>query len=347
MSWDANAPVATEQWNVGDGKIRANNLYLQTFLREVSTFVFDPDDPLVAASIRFKTGTSATPPVTLAPEQTGVVYFDTTLQKLWINTNGFDNTWVQISAFAALTIAGALLAQSTLTVTGAAVLNATLAVAGLASLNAGVAIAGGDATLATTRKLVVPTGESWLRQNSVDINPHAHAARHQPGSTNGAWVTPNDVLPFAIQQVRHSATLLGGTTISETVIASQTFGSAGDAKCSITINTTGRPGVSRGILYAEFGATKSSSSSKDLDVAAYRANAGGTVGAVGTQIGPTVPARWISDEGNFRFHGSFLKFIENLPVHASNQFALHALTDDDTNVVADYVSLIYVDLGVV
>jgi hypothetical protein len=220
---------------------------------------------------------------------------------------------------------------------------------GLLRPNQGVSVTGGNITLQAAARLAGQDAETWLRQASsgAEMNPFVHQARHRPGETNGVWTTPNDFMPFSIQQIQHSTTRIGGTTISTATLDSQTFGAAGAAKCSITINTTGRPGVSRGLLFGVFGAVVTTNGPRGLDVGVYRAVTAGTVGAIGTLIGPLISTiRLGHDGGNPNEHYTWMHYIENLPVSSTLQFAIHA-ANVDTQVNCNYVQLTYIDLGVV
>jgi hypothetical protein len=202
----------------------------------------------------------------------------------------------------------------------------------------------GSTWLTSIKKIV---GNLWLTGTfSADgadaFNLAAHAARHHPGATDGVWTTPNDFLPFSLQQIKHSVTLLGGTGVSTTALASQTFGAAGDAKCEVSIDTTGRGGTSRGLLYAEFGWTNSDQDF--LTAGLYRASTAGIVGTVGTLLGALIAQDSPFPSGSSG-HISVLRYVQGLAATTVHRFALHIEDITSGTKTAPSVQLTYLDLG--
>lgn len=114
-----------------------------------------------------------------------------------------------------------------------------------------------------TGELKIYTGSAWVQaltslSGTIDLlgtplfakagadafDIHAHKARHRLSGTDGAWANAADGVPFVIQQILQDntidATCVAG--ISDTALATQIFGDAGDACFSVIsgLNFTGR-----------------------------------------------------------------------------------------------------------
>lgn len=221
---------------------------------------------------------------------------------------------------------------------------------GLFKPNAGVSISGGNMVLQPGNKFEGPDGQTWLRHITDDneMDPFAHAARHRPGATAGVWTTPNDFVPFSIQRIVSSSTQINGTDVSGTTLVDQTFGAAGaDSKCSIIVNTAGRPAVTRGLLYAFFQCVVTVNDDRNLEMQVYRGTTAGTCGAIGTAVGQKIATGRLGfDGGDPNTYWNMLTFVEDLPANATLQFSLHGYNSDG-NVDCNFAQLTFIDLGTV
>ncbi|MGH7291352.1 MAG: hypothetical protein ACREJT_09085, partial [Myxococcota bacterium] len=242
-TWNFFRPSDIEPWNQGDGRIRDNFEYLQVFLQLISTFNQNPGDPTQRASIRLSAGANlAARPVTALASETGRVYFTLDTKRLYICIDGAVNAWSEISELGAVAT-GALTAAS-------------LAVAGGATLNGGIFLTGGIVSTggiishaAIGAKISVPPGENWLVVPGDSMSPHHHQLRHRPGSLDGLWTTPNDMIYGGLQRVLSSATVLSAAVEEATAIAAQTL--AGHAHIRVPFSMAARPGLSHAMVHCE------------------------------------------------------------------------------------------------
>lgn len=257
---------------------------------------------------------------------TGRVVIDAQYGRIWYCENGATDVWSELSKVGgALAVGGNLSAGGTLGVTG----NTSL---------------GGDLTLLTTKKLVLPSGESQIRNPGATdtLDVFTHAARHRPGGADGVWTTPNDFLPFSIQRVVPSTTLLNGNAISNTALAIQAFGAAGIAKCEVSVSTVGRPTTSRGLLYGEFTTKKGVGGTVEderIEMGLYLDN-------IGTRLDAVVYRFFeqnMADNLGFQTH-SCLRWVTGLTA-AAHKFAMHLFASGAIIADCTSVNLIYVDLG--
>lgn len=339
-SWNKDRPDANEAWNIGDGRIRDNFAFLESALQIISTFAKNPADPTIGMYGKFAHGNAVDRPVMTTADQTGVIYFAQDTTQLFVCANGVGNIWTEIHRFAeAVTFTQQITAGNGILVTGGNVITLAMTVAGALSIAAG-------ATLAAAQTLTVPAG-NWLVDASGAMNVHGHGARHRPGGTDGAWTSPSDFVPYSLQRIIASTTLLHGGNIINTggSVFAQAFGAAGDAKCSVTINTTGRPTTSRGLLLAEATCRKGAgggASQEYIELGLHR-------DAIGTNIGPRsyrfFEANVTDSQGVQTMHAA--RYVTGLSAGVNHEFAMHlysGIAGGVLPVVTD-VQLLYLDLG--
>ena len=199
MPYDPTAPDSNLTLQASDDILRADKTFLKNGLEREHHFdgveTSGSGDHLVhkmgSARVFIFTGTPALTTGTLSStyslskaRNTGLVVIDKQAGRAWWCWDGAADGWIELSK-----LGGALEVVGALTVGGA------LTVAGLSTLS-------GDVQMATTKKLKVIAGESFIQDSgAVQLNPYLHAARHKMAGGNGTWASALDPLRGLIQDI--------------------------------------------------------------------------------------------------------------------------------------------------
>ena len=228
MPYDPTAPDSNLTLQASDDILRADKTFLKNGLEREHHFdgveTSGSGDHLVHKmgsarvwiydnAVELTTGTLASTYSLSKARNTGIQVIDKRVGRCWFCWDGAADGWIELSKLGgALQLAGAL------------------TVAGLSTLS-------GDVQMATTKKLKVIAGESFIQDSAaVSLNPYIHAAtRHQITGSEGAWVRALDPL---------RGLLVGAPKTASSTTQSALTGSF-VTKVSTTYNLTGRTQNSR------------------------------------------------------------------------------------------------------
>ena len=330
MPYDPNEPDSNRTLQSSDDILRADKTFMKNGLERehffdgneaagsggkhlmhrpgsARVFVYDDTPELTTGALAAAFSVSE-------PRNTGLVVLDRLAGRAWWCWDGAADGWIELSK-----LGGALELVGDLTLAG-------------------------HLQMATTKRIKVIAGESFIEDNAgtpVTLNPFTHGARHRPGGTDGVWTANQDFVPYSLQRILASSTLLNGTTISTTPIGSQAFGAAGIAKCSIPFSTAGRPTTSRGLVYAECMTTKGGGGNVDdegIEIGLY-------LDAQSTRLGALAYRVFEADtlnNGGLQT-SNLMRYVTGLTA-GTHEIAL-SLAHGATAKLVSTVQLIYLDLG--
>lgn len=341
--WLAARPDANEAWNIGDGRIRTNFAFLEAALQQISTFAINPANPTDRMIGRVIAGNLVDRPVMTLTQQTGAIFYAQDTTQVFICVNGIGNLWGELGKFGGPVIFGGGVSFIAAVTFNTAIITAAITALGLIQAVAGMTVSGGATILG-------PSAQQWLVNNAgtpQTMDPLKHGGRHQPGGTDGVWAVQNDPIPFAIQRVLATASILHGNVIDNAAasIDVQTFGATGIAKASIAFSTVGRPSTSRFLLYAEYTTVVSASghdySEEEIQGLAYLDATG-----VGNRIGAKT-ARYFDDDvtnSQGRDTRSLMRFVTGVSA-ATHEIALQLWSNSSVAPSVESLQMILIDLG--
>jgi len=173
---------------------------------------------IYTGGVELTTGTLASTYSLSKARNTGIVVVDKPVGRVWYCWDGAADGWIEASK-----IGGALTVLGALTVGGDATLS-------------------GHVQMATTKKLKVIAGESFIQDSgAVLLNPFVHAAtRHQITGSEGAWVGALDRVRGLLVAPPKTGSSVTTSALTDSFVT----------KVSLTYNLTGRTQNSRILLAA-------------------------------------------------------------------------------------------------